>query len=104
MPYWREHRWAWAKRSVKNYVKFAVLATRLMRQVEIPELRERYRRQLARILRARPLEPAILFNYAVKTAMHYHYASIARAIGASDRVPTAARSFSRMRQPQSSAA
>ena len=104
MPYWREHRWAWAKRSAKNYVKFAVLAARLMRQVEIPELRERYRRQLARIVRARPLEPAILFNYAVKTAMHYHYASIARAIGTSDRVPTAARSFSRMRQPQTSAA
>lgn len=104
MPYWRDHRWAWAKRSALNYVKFAVLSARLVRKVEDRELRQRYRKQLARIFKARPLEPAILFNYAVKTAMHYHYASIASAIGNSDQVPTSARSFSRMRQPQSSAA
>jgi hypothetical protein len=57
-----------------------------------------------RILRARPLAPAILFNYAVKVALHYHYASIVHAMETSEGVPTAARSFSRMRRPASSAA
>jgi hypothetical protein len=99
LPYWRDHRWRYAKKMARNYLGFWVLAARLMRQVEQPELKWRYRRQLVRILRTRPLEPMILFNYAIKIALHYHYASITHAMGASDVVPTAARSFSRVRRP-----
>jgi radical SAM superfamily enzyme YgiQ (UPF0313 family) len=99
LPYWRDHRWRYAKKMARNYLGFWVLAARLLRQVKQPELQWRYRRQLMRILRARPLEPAILFNYAVKIALHYHYASIAHAMETSEGVPTAARSFSRMRRP-----
>jgi radical SAM superfamily enzyme YgiQ (UPF0313 family) len=103
LPYWREHRWRYAKKMARNYLAFWVLAARLLRQVEQPELKRCYRMQLMRILRLRPLEPAILFNYAVKIALHYHYASIAQAMEFSDGVPTAARSFSRMRRPDSAA-
>jgi hypothetical protein len=92
------------QKMARNYVAFSILAARLMRQVEHPELRQRYQRQLMGILRARPLEPAILFNYAIKVALHYHYASIVHAMEACEGVPTAARSFSRMRRPESSAA
>jgi len=33
-------------------------------------LKHKYRRQLARIVRARGFEPHILFVYAIKVAMH----------------------------------
>ncbi len=100
LPYWRDHRWAWTKRLAGNYVKFAVLASRLLNQIKEPELKQRYRRQLARIVRERPAEPHILFIYAIKIAMHYHYESIARSVGPSEHMSNAARSFSRVRRPK----
>lgn len=104
MPYWRQHPWASAKRGARNYLAFTILAARLMRRVEAPDLRQRYRKQLLRIVRERPREPAVLFNYAIKTALHFHYACIVREMEMSTGVPTAARSFSRMRRAESSAA
>jgi hypothetical protein len=102
LPYWRRHRWAWGKRLLGNYVKFAVVASRLLREVEDEALRARYRRQLWRVIRARALEPHILFIYAIKVITHYHYAAIARALSAVDRghgvMPDAGRSFSRVRR------
>ena len=97
LPYWQRHRWAWANRVAGNYVKFLVLAGRLMRSVEHADLRVKYRRQLLRVMRTRPFEPHILFIYAIKIAMHYHYASITQAlVGSGDgSVPEAVRSFSR---------
>jgi radical SAM superfamily enzyme YgiQ (UPF0313 family) len=99
LPYWKENRLAWAKRIVGNYVKFLVLAARLVRTVDDEELSARYRSQLWRIVRARALEPHILFIYTIKIAMHYHYASIVDTLGApGDKIrplPEAARSFSR---------
>lgn len=100
LPYWRENRLAWWKRSALNYIKFSVLASRLLRKVEDPELRAHYRQQLAKAVRLRGREPAILFNYAIKTAMHYHYDSIARELGGDGSVPNAARSFSRIRRAE----
>lgn len=104
LPYWREHRWQHAKKLARNYVAFSVLASRLIRQVEPSDLRDRYKKQLKAIVRARPFEPGILFNYAIKIAMHYHYASIVQEMEVCEGVPTAARSFSRMRRSESSAA
>jgi radical SAM superfamily enzyme YgiQ (UPF0313 family) len=97
LPYWRRHRWAWTKRVIGNYAKFFVLATRLMRSVDDEGLRAKYRRQLVGVMRARAFEPHILFVYAIKTAMHYHYASITQALAGSgdDAMPDAVRSFSR---------
>ncbi len=104
LPYWRRHRWAWAKRFFGNYVKFAVLASRLLRHVQDATLRARYRRQLWRVVRARGREPHILFIYALKIAMHYHYGALTRALAQVDHgrgaMPDAGRSFSRVRRPE----
>jgi radical SAM superfamily enzyme YgiQ (UPF0313 family) len=101
VPYWSSHRGAWAKRSFLNYVRYAAISGRLLGHVADPELRSRYRRQLWRIFRARWREPHILFIYALKTAIHYHYAAIARALAeatpAGD-MPDAGRSFSRVKR------
>jgi radical SAM superfamily enzyme YgiQ (UPF0313 family) len=96
LPYWKTRRWAWAKRYVGNYVKFAVLSSRLLRHVEDPALRAKYRQQLSRIVRARGFEPHILFIYAIKTAMHFHYDSIAKTMavpGANSDMPVTMRPF-----------
>jgi radical SAM superfamily enzyme YgiQ (UPF0313 family) len=99
LPYWRTHRWAWMKRLAGNYVKFLVLSARLLRRTEDEGLRARYRAQLKRIVRTRLSEPHILFIYAIKIAMHYHYASIVAALGRADdkirALPDGLRSFSR---------
>ena len=79
LPYWNSHRWAWMKRSFFNYVKFAAVASRLLR-LEDEALRSRYRLQLLRILRSRWREPHILFIYALKVTFHYHFAAIAAAL------------------------
>jgi len=47
----------------------------------------------------RPWEPHILFVYAVKVAMHYHFSALAHAMAQRDAktgaMPDAGRSFSR---------
>jgi radical SAM superfamily enzyme YgiQ (UPF0313 family) len=100
LPYWKSHRWAWVKRCFFNYVKFAVVASRL-RRLEDDTFRSRYRQQILRILRARWREPHILFIYALKVSFHYHFAGIARALlkagETGGAMPTAGRSFSRVR-------
>jgi hypothetical protein len=65
LRYWERHHWAWVRRCFFNYVKFAAVASRLLR-LEDGVLRSRYRRQLLGILRARWREPHILFIYALK--------------------------------------
>ncbi len=99
LPYWKKHRWAWAKRYTGNWVKFAVLASRLLTRVEDPVLRARYRRQLLGIAKQRFREPHILFIYAIKVAMHYHYAALTgnlmQSAAAEKETADALRSFSR---------
>ena len=107
LPYWRRHPWAWAKRAAGNYVKFAVVASRLLSRVKDRDLRARYRHQLGRILRHRAWEPHILFIYTLKIAMHFHYAALVRALGvrdASGAMPDAGRSFSRAKRADARAA
>jgi radical SAM superfamily enzyme YgiQ (UPF0313 family) len=109
LPYWKSHRWAWVKRCFFNYVKFAVVASRLLR-LDDGTLRSRYRQQLLRVLRVRWGEPHILFIYALKVTSHYHFAAIARALRkareTNGAMPTAGRSFSRAKrrlEPQAAA-
>ena len=106
LAYWKSHRWAWAKRCFLNYCRFAVVAFRLLRSVDDRGLRARYRRQLTRVLFARSREPHILFIYALKIAMHYHYAALTRALAEVETgSPNAGRSFSRVhRRSQSESA
>jgi hypothetical protein len=99
LPYWRSHRWAWVKRCFFNYVKFAAVASRLLRLDD--DARWRYRQQLLRVLRARWREPHILFIYALKVTFHYHFGAVARAlcnVGENGAMPTAGRSFSRVKR------
>jgi radical SAM superfamily enzyme YgiQ (UPF0313 family) len=109
LPYWRNHRLAWMKSCIENYVMFAVLALRLVRQIDDRAMARRYRSQLLRIARTRIFEPQLLFTYAIKTAMHHHYATITNSLVASagGPVPESVRSFSRtktgrLNSPQSS--
>lgn len=101
LPYWNEHRWAWIKRCFFNYVKFAAVASRLLR-LENDAFRSRYRQQLRGILWARWREPHILFIYSLKVSFHYHFAAVARALDkvreTSSAMPTAGRSFSRVKR------
>jgi radical SAM superfamily enzyme YgiQ (UPF0313 family) len=101
LPYWKSHRWAWVKRCFFNYVKFAAVASRLLR-LEDAELRSRYRQQLLLVLRARWREPHILFIYALKVTFHYHFAAIASALGkvseTGGAMPTAGRPFSQVKR------
>jgi radical SAM superfamily enzyme YgiQ (UPF0313 family) len=101
LPYWSSHRWAWLKRCFFNYVKFAAVASRLLR-LQDDVLRSRYRQQLLAILRARWREPHILFIYALKVSFHYHFAAVARALDkvreTSSAMPSAGRSFSRVKR------
>jgi radical SAM superfamily enzyme YgiQ (UPF0313 family) len=97
LPYWRKHRLAWAKSCLENYVKFAVLASRVVKQVKDRDMAKRYQVQLRRAFAKRAFEPQLLFTYAVKTAMHHHYTTIANSLSASrgGTVPESVRSFSR---------
>jgi Domain of unknown function (DUF4070) len=103
LPYWRRHRLAWATQLLGDYVKFLVISFRLLRHVENAALRSKYRKQLARAFRALWLNPHILFVYAIKTAMHSHYAamtdSLVRVEDSAAALPDAVRSFSRSRGP-----
>ena len=77
------------------------MASRLLRLVGDETLRSRYRRQLVRVLGARWHEQHILFIYALKVAMHYHYAAVARALAQVEDgsgMPNAGRSFSRVKR------
>ncbi len=60
------------------------------------------------MLRERWREPHILFIYAIKVAMHYHYSALAHALAQVDvktgAMPDAGRSFSRAKRPAEAAA
>jgi len=103
LPYWKSWRLAWAKRALLNYVRFGVVASRLLSLVKDEGLRARYRRQLSQIVKLRWREPHILFIYALKIATHYHYAEVARSVADVDpetgAMSDAGRSFSRTRKP-----
>ncbi len=104
LPYWRNHRWAWSKRYIGNYLKAIVLWSRLSRSVDDPALLARYRQQVRRVLLTRAGEPHILFNYLIKIAMHFHYVSITTQLRSSDdedaAMPGSVLSFSRSAAPR----
>ena len=99
LPYWQRHRLAWAAQLLGDYVKFIVISMRLLRHVKDPVLRTTYRTQLARALRTLWRNPHMLFVYAMKTALHFHYAAMTRDLGRATiddgAIPEAVRSFSR---------
>ena len=103
LPYWRRHRITRAKQLFEAYVKAFVISLRLLRHVDDDALRARYRRQLRHAARALWRNPHMLFVYAMKTAMHRHYATLTGALaetkGSGGAMPDATRSFSRAPRP-----
>jgi radical SAM superfamily enzyme YgiQ (UPF0313 family) len=70
--YWKQHPWRGFKAGAAMLVRGMVLFSRLMRRIPDPELRAEYRRRIWKMLKVRR-EPAVLFIYVVKCAMHYHH-------------------------------
>ena len=77
LPYWQNHRWRRLKHCMFNLTSAVLLYRRLMRNVSEPELRREYRRRIMRLLKVRR-EPAIVFNYLLKCAIHYHHYKMAK--------------------------
>jgi radical SAM superfamily enzyme YgiQ (UPF0313 family) len=73
--HWRTHRWQWLKSQTRTLARCVILYRRLMRAIPEPNLRQEYRRRLKRIWLQRR-EPAALFVYILKCAVHYHYRRI----------------------------
>jgi radical SAM superfamily enzyme YgiQ (UPF0313 family) len=69
---WHERPWHGLKAQAKDLLRFAGIYWRLMRMVRDKSLRAEYRLRIAGLLRSRR-DPAVLFAYAVKCAMHYHH-------------------------------
>ncbi len=69
--YWHNHRWLWLKENATNLGRSALVYWQLMRGVPEAALRSEYRRRVAGFLRNRR-DPAALFVYILKCAIHYH--------------------------------
>jgi radical SAM superfamily enzyme YgiQ (UPF0313 family) len=74
--HWRRHPWRWLADQARNAVAAAALFGRLIREVPEAGLRREYSRRVWRLLRARP-NPAVVLDYLVKCAMHYHHHTLA---------------------------
>jgi radical SAM superfamily enzyme YgiQ (UPF0313 family) len=70
--YWRRHPWTWFKSQCNDVIRSAYVYCRLMSNVPEAELRREYRTRLIRLLKRRP-DPAVLFVYLIKCAMHFHH-------------------------------
>jgi radical SAM superfamily enzyme YgiQ (UPF0313 family) len=75
--YWRHHPWAGARAKSRLFLRAFFLFALLMLGVPDAALRREYRRHILGILHARP-DPAIVFGYVLKCAMHYHHYRMAR--------------------------
>ncbi len=75
--YWRRHPWSGIKAKSLLVMRAAYVFAQLMRNVPDPALKREYRRRILRIARVRR-DPAILFGYVLKCAMHYHHHRLGR--------------------------
>ncbi len=82
--YWKSHPVRWAVEQAKVSVRCAVLYQRLMKQVKDPVLKAEYRKRLRAIWKIRR-EPAALFIYMLKCAIHFHYQQINSSLERTDR-------------------
>ncbi len=74
--FWREHPWTGTRARLLLFTRAAVLLVRLMRGVSDPALRHEYRRRVMGLLRE-IRDPAVLFGYVLKCAMHFHHHKMA---------------------------
>ena len=77
IDYWRKHPWTRLKAQTTNLARSAYIAWQLFADLPDRKLRSEYRRRIARFLKVRR-DPAVLFVYLIKCAMHYHHYTMAR--------------------------
>lgn len=77
--YWKKHPVNWAVWQSKTLVKCLYLYYQLMRQVKDPQLKAEYRKRLGWIWKKRK-QPAALFVYLLKCAIHFHYQKITASL------------------------
>lgn len=77
--YWRRRPLRRLRAQAINLARFLGIYWRLTRHVPDAELREEYRRRIRGLLRRRR-DPAVLFSYVIKCAMHYHHYTMARSM------------------------
>jgi radical SAM superfamily enzyme YgiQ (UPF0313 family) len=75
--HWRAHPWRLARAKGLFLVQALGLLARLAWRVPDPSLRREYLRRVARLARVRR-DPAVLWIYVVKCALHYHAHTMAR--------------------------
>ncbi len=75
--YWAHHPRAGVKAKSRLVMRACYLLAQLILGVPEPALRREYRRRLLGLLRSRR-DPAVLFGYVLKCAMHYHHYRLAR--------------------------
>jgi radical SAM superfamily enzyme YgiQ (UPF0313 family) len=81
--YFRQHPLRGLAEQTKTIVRCGVLYRRLMKTVQQPELREEYKRRIRGVWKARK-QPAAVFIYLLKCAIHYHYLEIANQVERND--------------------
>jgi radical SAM superfamily enzyme YgiQ (UPF0313 family) len=75
--YLSNHVWRKRRHDLRLVVETAFIFLRLMLGIDDPELRREYRHRFWRFLKCKP-DPGILWNLAVKCAMHYHAHTMVR--------------------------
>jgi radical SAM superfamily enzyme YgiQ (UPF0313 family) len=83
IDYWRKHPWTGLKAQATNLARSAYIAWQLFVHLPDRKLRAEYRRRIARFLKVRR-DPAVLFVYLIKCAMHYHHYTMARQMADKD--------------------
>ncbi|HEV3137108.1 MAG TPA: radical SAM protein [Pirellulales bacterium] len=83
IDYWRKHPWTRLKAQSKNLARSIYIAWQLFANLPDRKLRREYRRRIARFLKVRR-DPAVLFVYLIKCAMHYHHYTMARQMAEAD--------------------
>ncbi len=81
--YGRKHPVRGGIEQLKMLVRCGVLYRRLMKTAKEPELRQEHRRRLSQIWRTRR-QPAALYIYVLKCAIHYHYQQITKRLVSDD--------------------
>jgi len=77
--FWQEHAWKGFKAKTLLVTRAALLFAQLMLGVPDPHLRREYRRRILGMLRQNR-DPAVLFGYVLKCAMHFHHHRMAEGM------------------------
>ncbi len=81
--HWRKYRLTGWLGKTKNFVRFAYIYLRLTRSIPDKSLRDEYRKRMKNYYRHNR-NPAALFSYAIKCAVHYHHYRMSQEMNVTD--------------------